>query len=152
MDGNDTPSIGASFIKTWPREAARLARDGLYDPAEEHEACGVGLVAAIDGKLPAITSFSGLILHLLKWQYQTGKRSNSWKLSIDNARSEIYERLTEMPSLRGVLAEVVQSEYRRARRSAAQQTKQDLARFPEQCPYTLAQLVDSEFLPSGNGK
>ncbi|HEY5598059.1 MAG TPA: glutamate synthase large subunit [Kiloniellales bacterium] len=39
-----------SFIDNYPREAARLARDGLYDPAEEHESCGVGLVAAIDGK------------------------------------------------------------------------------------------------------
>ncbi|RMD60654.1 MAG: glutamate synthase large subunit [Alphaproteobacteria bacterium] len=34
----------------WPAEAARLAREGLYDPREEHESCGVGLVAAIDGK------------------------------------------------------------------------------------------------------
>ena len=24
--------------------------DGLYDPADEHDACGVGLVASIDGK------------------------------------------------------------------------------------------------------
>jgi glutamate synthase (NADPH/NADH) large chain len=39
-----------NFIDNFPREAARLARDGLYDPAEEHESCGVGLVAAIDGK------------------------------------------------------------------------------------------------------
>ncbi len=31
-------------------ESERLARDGLYDPANEHDACGVGLVAAIDGK------------------------------------------------------------------------------------------------------
>ena len=31
-------------------EMERLTRDGLYDPANEHDACGVGLVAAIDGK------------------------------------------------------------------------------------------------------
>ncbi len=31
-------------------EAARLARRGLYDPAEEHDACGVGFVASLDGK------------------------------------------------------------------------------------------------------
>ncbi len=29
---------------------ARLAREGLYDPRDEHDACGVGLVASIDGK------------------------------------------------------------------------------------------------------
>jgi glutamate synthase (NADPH/NADH) large chain len=34
----------------WQAEAAYLAQHGLYDPAEEHDACGVGLVAALDGK------------------------------------------------------------------------------------------------------
>ena len=32
------------------REAATLARHGLYDPAEEHDACGVGFVATLNGK------------------------------------------------------------------------------------------------------
>src|SRR5690606_1244305 len=27
----------------------RLTKQGLYDPAQEHDACGVGLVANIDG-------------------------------------------------------------------------------------------------------
>ena len=35
---------------TRAKERARLARYGMYDPADEHDACGVGLVAAIDGK------------------------------------------------------------------------------------------------------
>jgi glutamate synthase (NADPH/NADH) large chain len=39
-----------AFVAGWPAAAERLAREGLYDPADEHEACGVGLVAAIDGK------------------------------------------------------------------------------------------------------
>ena len=30
-------------------EAARLASQGLYDPANEHDNCGVGMVASIDG-------------------------------------------------------------------------------------------------------
>jgi glutamate synthase (NADPH/NADH) large chain len=32
------------------QEARRLAREGLYDPAEEHDACGVGFVATLDGQ------------------------------------------------------------------------------------------------------
>ena len=35
---------------TRENERARLARVGMYDPAEEHDACGVGMVASIDGK------------------------------------------------------------------------------------------------------
>ena len=40
----------SKFIADWQANAAHLERHGLYDPAEEHEACGVGLVVAIDGK------------------------------------------------------------------------------------------------------
>src|SRR5258708_23821698 len=38
------------FISSWQRNAAHLEAHGMYDPAEEHDACGVGLIAAIDGK------------------------------------------------------------------------------------------------------
>jgi len=40
---------GDDFVAAWKRNADRLSRQGLYDPAEEHDACGVGLVASIDG-------------------------------------------------------------------------------------------------------
>ena len=43
-------SSAHEFVQTWRDQAARLARQGLYDPAHEHDACGVGLIAAIDGK------------------------------------------------------------------------------------------------------
>src|SRR5581483_3003100 len=41
---------GGHFAAAWLRDAAHLAAHGLYDPREEHDACGVGFVAAIDGK------------------------------------------------------------------------------------------------------
>ncbi len=34
----------------WTKRAHHLAARGLYNPADEHDACGVGLIAAIDGK------------------------------------------------------------------------------------------------------
>ena len=39
-----------SFADDFRANAAHLAAHGLYDPAEEHDACGVGFVAAIDGR------------------------------------------------------------------------------------------------------
>ena len=35
---------------SWQTRAQHLATTGLYDPETEHDACGVGLVAAIDGQ------------------------------------------------------------------------------------------------------
>ncbi|HVT51433.1 MAG TPA: hypothetical protein VHE77_07695, partial [Dongiaceae bacterium] len=32
------------------RNLAYLAAHGLYDPAEEHDACGVGLICTLDGQ------------------------------------------------------------------------------------------------------
>ena len=40
----------SEFVESWQRNAEHLAREGLYDPASEHDGCGVGLVAAIDGQ------------------------------------------------------------------------------------------------------
>ncbi len=39
---------GADFVEAWPRNVEALR--GTYDAAQEHDACGVGLVAALDGK------------------------------------------------------------------------------------------------------
>jgi len=38
------------FAEDFRRNAAHLAAAGLYDPAEEHDSCGVGFVATLDGK------------------------------------------------------------------------------------------------------
>jgi glutamate synthase (NADPH/NADH) large chain len=39
---------GSEFVAAWHANAKRLA--ATYDPSMEHDACGVGLVAALDGK------------------------------------------------------------------------------------------------------
>ena len=38
------------FAASYRRNAAHLAARGLYDPREEHDACGVGVIAALDGQ------------------------------------------------------------------------------------------------------
>jgi glutamate synthase (NADPH/NADH) large chain len=37
------------FAAAYRANAAYLAEHGMYDPADEHDACGVGFVAAVDG-------------------------------------------------------------------------------------------------------
>ena len=39
---------GIDFVADWHANVARL--QGTYDPGQEHDACGVGLVAALDGR------------------------------------------------------------------------------------------------------
>ena len=56
MKGND----GQRFVDEFRANAAHLERAGAYDPAQEHDACGVGFVAAIDGQ-PRRTVVEGAI-------------------------------------------------------------------------------------------
>jgi glutamate synthase (NADPH/NADH) large chain len=41
---------GTGFVETYERNRRRLIAAHAYDPAHEHDACGVGFVAAIDGR------------------------------------------------------------------------------------------------------
>src|SRR5215468_6953621 len=46
----DRSRDGDRFVTGWRADARHLAAAGLYDPADERDSCGVGLVAALDGR------------------------------------------------------------------------------------------------------
>ena len=85
---------------------------------------------------------SNVIMHLLKWQYQSERRGTSWKLSIRNGRRQIEKRLKNSPSLKPQLPVIIQEEYPPARENAADETGLPLTTFPEQCPFTIEQITD----------
>ena len=49
MPRDNELAAAEELVRRQEAEARRLAAGGLYDPREEHDACGVGLVASIDG-------------------------------------------------------------------------------------------------------
>lgn len=87
-----------------------------------------------------------VIMHLLKWRYQPERRSNSWKSSIRKGRHAIERLLEESPSLKPRLSVMVTAEYRRARSEAADETGLPLTTFPDQCPFTVEQII-GEYWP-----
>lgn len=89
-----------------------------------------------------------LLLHLLKWQFQTGKRSSSWNTSIANARIEIEDILADSPSLSNYVPTVVDQAYTNARKLASIETGLSTADFPQALPYSLAEVLDLNFLPT----
>ena len=89
----------------------------------------------------------GLLLHLLKWQFQAAKRSNRWRASIANARIEIEDILSDSPSLENYLPTIVDKAYAIARTLASTETGIETEAFPEELPYALSQVLDTDFLP-----
>jgi hypothetical protein len=88
-----------------------------------------------------------LLLHLLKWQYQPQRRSDSWLDSITDARTQIELAIEDSPSLKNYPAEKLQESYQRARRQAAKQTNIEISVFPTTCPYSLELVLAEDWLP-----
>lgn len=135
-------------FNTWTDQTAQLLRAGRWAEVDiEH------LIEEIEdlGKRDrwAITSqLIRLLLHLLKWQYQPERRTDSWLDSITDARIQIELALEDSPSLNNYLAEQVETSYQKALRQAVRQTSLDMVRFPQSCPYLLEQVLDESWLPS----
>jgi hypothetical protein len=87
---------------------------------------------------------SVLLMHLLKWQHQPSMRSNSWKLSIENARQSIEDSIEDSPSLKPKLEDdaFIARAYSKARRTAAIETGLELKVFPEECPEAMKQALE----------
>ncbi|WP_449417316.1 DUF29 domain-containing protein [Phormidium nigroviride] len=89
-----------------------------------------------------------VIMHLLKWQFQPELRSRSWKSSIVEHRRRIRDDLKDSPSLKPYLEEVFAECYWDAVEQASVETGLPLEVFPQLCPYTSIEVLDSNFLPA----
>jgi predicted DNA-binding ribbon-helix-helix protein len=88
-----------------------------------------------------------VIMHLLKYKYQSEKRSNSWLYTIFEHRERIRESLEDSPSLNSYITEIFDKCYQKARKEAALETGLNLNIFPVESPFTLTEILDEDFLP-----
>ena len=120
----------------WVQQQAELLRSGQFDQLdlenllEEFESLGRSEKRAL------VSQLERLYLHLLKWQFQPRKRSNSWVFSIRSARREIQRLLTENPSLKPWLPSAIEQSYPQAREQAFVETKLPLKTFPIEPPFS----------------
>lgn len=130
---------------TWLQETALALKNQRWEAVdlpnliEELESMGRSEKNALRSNLVIV------LLHLLKWQYQPSKQSDSWLNSIHQLRIELA--LEDSPSLQPYLEDIFLSCYIKARRLAATETRLEELVFPVVPPYTLAEAVNSSFLP-----
>lgn len=136
-------------FNVWIDQTAQLLREQRW-----HEIDVAHLIEEIadlgKSERRAIASqLTRLLLHLLKWQYQPQRRSDSWLDSITDARTQIELTIEDSPSLKSYPAEQLEESYQRARRQAARQTSMEISVFPEVYPYSLALVLAEDWLPEG---
>jgi Domain of unknown function DUF29 len=88
-----------------------------------------------------------LIAHLLKLQIQPERRSQNWIRTIRTQRRELELVLTDSPSLWSRAVRKLPALYSRAVEEALDETGIVPNPLPEQCPFTLDQILDPGFLP-----
>jgi hypothetical protein len=131
----------------WTVEQGRLLRGlrptGLdwENVAEEIESLGRSDKRSIENNLNVV------VLHLLKWRYQAEKRKGDWKSSLIEHRKRLNRLVAESPSLRHYPAEVLAREYTVARLRASAETGLPESAFPEECPFTIEQVLAPDFWP-----
>jgi hypothetical protein len=132
---------------TWTQQQAALLKAGrlseidVENLIEEVETMGRSERRALESRL------SVLLIHMLKWQYQPGRRSNSWKFTIDEQRFSFQKVLKQNPGLKSEIDAILSDAYEYAAMKAAHETGLRSDIFPSACPWTLEQLSDSSYYP-----
>ncbi|MCI4626445.1 MAG: DUF29 domain-containing protein [Candidatus Magnetoovum sp. WYHC-5] len=129
----------------WAIHNANLIKEGKLDEldldniAEELESMGRSEKRELRNRLAV------LIMHLLKWQYQSNKRSDSWVLTINTQRTRINLLLEDSPSLKYKINIVIEKAYEQAKQDFEDETGIDKDILPATCPYTFKQVMDRKF-------
>lgn len=130
----------------WLRNTAQLIREKRFTEVdadnlvEEIEDMGRSEKRALESNLVV------LLLHLLKYKYQPAKRSNSWKASIREHRRRLRKAFKDSPSLKVYCEEVFAECYEDGRQQASDETGLPLEKFPLNSPFTVAEVLDEEYL------
>jgi hypothetical protein len=147
IDRPRTPTRYDQDFALWCVEQGAALRDGKLSAidrehlAEEIEGLGGSEADEIGSRLNV------LLIHLLKWRYQAQMRSSGWRGTIMEQRYRLARRLKRSPSLKAFPAEILAEEYVTARLHAAEETGLPEAVFPEECPFTIEQILADSFWP-----
>ena len=134
----------------WANEQAALLRAGQMSAADiEHIAEEIESMGKTE-KRELISRLKVLLMHLLKWQFQPVGRSVSWQLTIKEQRRETARHLADNPSLKGRLSETMADAYGDAIIAAARETSLPEDVFPNECPWSFEQIMDTGFWPEHN--
>ncbi|MEG4572268.1 DUF29 domain-containing protein [Microcoleus sp. N3A4] len=140
-------SLYETDFYAWTQEQAKLLRKcqwsqlDLPNLIEEIESLGKQERQELRNRL------SILLGHLLKWQYQPQQRSRSWLSTIRVQRRDTQRLIQDNPSLKPYLQEAFQEAYQNGRDLAVGETDLPLKTFPQNCLYSLEDILDFRFYP-----
>jgi Domain of unknown function DUF29 len=134
-------------IVIWANQQAEFIRAGQFDQldlihlAEEIEDVGKSERRELYNRL------SVLLMHLLKWQFQSNRRSMGWQATITEQRYRLARLLRDTPSLKTEIDKEIKEEWRGAILAACADTGLPESIFPTQCTWSVEQVL-GDWLPT----
>jgi hypothetical protein len=120
----------ARFLKR--KEFSKLDIDNLIEEIED---------LSKREKQRLMSYLENLLMHKLKVKFQKLEiDSVSWALSIEEAGRRSQKALSENPSLKLKIKDIVEEAYSYARLKAAKETRLDKNIFPKECPWSLKEI------------
>ncbi|MFM2057197.1 MAG: hypothetical protein RLY71_1582 [Pseudomonadota bacterium] len=134
-------------VVAWAMEQAALLRAGKLSAIDiEHIAEEIEDVGKSE-KRELASRTAVLLAHLLKWQCQPSRRGSSWSRTIKEQRKAIAAAMRQTPSLKASLSDAdwLAGTWADAVTKAVDETGLDS--FPEDCPWSMDQVLSVDFLP-----
>jgi Domain of unknown function DUF29 len=131
----------------WIETTAKLLRDRNFSALDMDNLIEEIETMGRNEKRSLQSAIEVLLRYLLKYKYQTEKRSNSWKSTIFEQRNRLQTYLEESPSLKPYFQQVFAKSYNKSRTWAASETGLSIKIFPVESPFTIEQTLDFDYLP-----
>jgi hypothetical protein len=125
---------------SWLEATADLIRDGRLEQVDLVTLAEYLTDMARRDRREVSSRLGVLIAYLLKWRYQPDQRSGSWRGTVEIQRQELAE-LLESGVLRSHADAVLDKAYANGVRQAAAETGLPESTFPENCPYSLDEVL-----------
>jgi len=134
-------------VIAWANRQAALLRAGRFSEldianiAEEIEDVGKSEERELASRMAV------LLMHLLKWQYQSERQSRSWLRTIKEQRKRVILRVKRTPSLQRIMddGDWVAEVWADAVAKAVEETGLDV--FPDECRWQMADVLREDWLP-----
>jgi Domain of unknown function DUF29 len=146
----DAAKLYQADFAAWAEQQARLLKERRFDELDLEHLIEEVADLATNQRHAVLSRARRILQHFLKLEYSPATwPRRGWQETIVTQRTDLEERLSA--TLRRDLEAGLADVYGRARRDAAKDLRRDKvaeAQLPQACPYTLAQILDPDWLPN----
>ena len=143
--------MGTSYdndVVAWANEQAALLRSGQLSAIDIENIAEEILDVGKSEQRELTNRMAVLLAHLIKWQFQPERRCKSWSNTVKHQRKSINLHLKKVPSLKPKLADNEWQEAIWADALVIAERETDLDDFPEECLWTIEDILSSDWLPA----